>query len=109
MNFLRTYFEYMLFGLIDKKEETFPVNLPRVNAVAQKANQVIESCTNQEHIKGARRYVNQVFKIYSSPHKSRRNQLFTINPNIYWIYRDLMDKVEDMEYKLRFVEDSGKV
>lgn len=109
MNFLRTYFEYMLYGLAVNTIRESRLPTPSIEVVSKKANQVIESCTNQEHIKGARKYVNQVFKIYSSPHKSRRNQLFTINPNIYWIYRDLMDKVEDMEYKLRFVEDSGKV
>ena len=85
-------------------------NKPPLVEVIYKANQVIMSCLNQDHINGARKYVNQVFKIYSSPVKSiRPYPIYSLNPNIFSIYKDLMDKVEDKELELRLIEYSGKV
>jgi len=85
------------------------VKWPSINSVQYKANQVIESCLNQDHIKGARKYVNQVFKIYSSSANTRYSHHFTIDPHIYEIYRELMDKLEIKESNLSLIEDSGKV
>lgn len=82
---------------------------PSINSVQYKANQVIESCLNQDHIKGARKYVNQVFKIYSSSANTRYTNNFTIDPHIYGIYRELVDKLEIKELNLGLFEDSGKV
>lgn len=61
-----------------------------------KANQVIESCLNQAHIKGARKYVNQVFKTYSS----KSGITYKIEPTIFQIYADLMNRLRIKENSL---------
>lgn len=61
-----------------------------------KANQVIESCLNQAHIKGARKYVNQVFKTYSS----KSGITYKTEPAIFQIYADLMNRLRIKENSL---------
>lgn len=70
--------------------------VPGLAETVIKANQVIESCENQAHIKGARKFVNQVFKTYSSISGNYR----TADPNIFDIYTELLESLKIKENSL---------
>lgn len=69
----------------------------------RKAIKVIESSTNQAHIKSSRNYINNFFKTFSTP--SRPNfgpfKTFYVDEWIGNMYSRLLEKLEEKEKSLK--------
>ena len=69
----------------------------------RKAIKVIESSTNQAHIKASRNYINNFFKSFSTP--SRKNygpfKTFFIDDWVGNMYSRLLVKLEEKEKSLK--------
>ena len=65
----------------------------------RKSIKVIESSTNQYHIKYARNYINNFFKMYSSPSRYIYGpfKTFEIDEWVGEMYRRLLEKLEEKE------------
>lgn len=69
----------------------------------RKSIKVIKSCTNQDHINFSRNYINNFFKLYSTP--SRLNfgpfKTFYIEDWVGKMYSKLLTKLEEKEKSLK--------
>lgn len=69
----------------------------------RKSIKVIESSTNQYHIKHARNYINNFFKMYSTPSRYMYGpfKTFDIDDWIGEMYSRLLVKLEEKEKSLK--------
>lgn len=88
--------------------------LPSEINVYQKAENVIESCTNMVQLKGARNYINLYFRVYSSPvvrkvnnraKKARMklnkdNWIYESSTLVHELYQRLLNKLKVKEKNL---------
>lgn len=69
----------------------------------RKSIKVIDSCTNQVHIKYSKTYINNFFKLYSTP--SRKNsgpfKTFFIDDWVGEMYNRLLIKLEEKKKSLK--------
>jgi hypothetical protein len=68
----------------------------------RKAIRVIQSSSNQDHIKASRNYINNFFKHYSTPSRSNFGpfKTFYIDEWIGNMYSRLLEKLEEKEKSL---------
>ena len=67
----------------------------------EKSKKVIESCSNELHLKGARNYISNFFRVNSTPADSKFNlQQFYVDDTVVKMYNELVEKLKQKEKSL---------
>jgi len=75
-------------------------------SIYRKSIKVIESSTNQDHLNASRNYINNFFKLYSTPSRQMFGPFKTlyIEDFVGEMYSRLLIKLEKKEKDLKIVE-----
>lgn len=73
----------------------------------RKSIKVIESSTNQDHLSASRNYINNFFKLYSTPSRYMYGpfKTFNIDDFIGEMYSRLLVKLEEKEKSLKIIDE----
>jgi len=69
----------------------------------KKALRVIESCTSIDHINPSKQYINNFFKLHTTPSRKMYGPFKTVNADVFVgnMYSRLLEKLEEKEKSLK--------